>query len=261
MSGSSPASPRALLGEPVDHLLGEQRVAAGALGHLGRELVAAPPSRRAARATSSRVSLGGERLERDRGRVAAPAAPAGPPLEQLVAGQADQQQRPADPPRQVLDQVEHALVGPVDVLEREHQRRRARPIASISARTARRAPRASAAGPRRRRAASSSRRLDAERAARSAPRGARPARRSRRARAISASTPRAELLPGGARRRRCRRSRTRRGSPRRAPSRRCRAVGQAAAARGSAGASRARRACASSSRSRRDLPTPPGRSR
>jgi hypothetical protein len=43
-------------------------------------------------------------------------------LEQLVARQAQQQQRPAHPLCQVLDQVEHAVVGPVDVLEGEHER-------------------------------------------------------------------------------------------------------------------------------------------
>ena len=62
-------------------------------------------------------AVGPERVERDRGRVAAPAAPAGPAVEQLVAGQADQQHRPADPAGEVLDQVEHSLVGPVDVLD------------------------------------------------------------------------------------------------------------------------------------------------
>ena len=37
-------------------------------------------------------------------------------------GQADEQERRAHPARQVLDQVEHPLVGPVDVLDREHER-------------------------------------------------------------------------------------------------------------------------------------------
>ena len=49
-------------------------------------------------------------------------APAGPALEQLVAGQADLQHRRSQPAREVVDQVERALVGPVDVLPREHQR-------------------------------------------------------------------------------------------------------------------------------------------
>ena len=64
----------------------------------------------------------GQRLERDRGRVAPPAAPARAAVEQLVASQADDQGGAAHPARQVLDQVEHALVGPVDVLERDHHR-------------------------------------------------------------------------------------------------------------------------------------------
>jgi hypothetical protein len=68
----------------------------------------------------SRLALG-ERLQRDGGGVAAPAAPPGPPLEQLVSGQADEQQRRPDPARQVVDQVEHSLVGPVDVVDRQDE--------------------------------------------------------------------------------------------------------------------------------------------
>src|SRR5438874_8115824 len=64
-----------------------------------------------------------ERRERDRDRVALAAAPAGSPLEQLRAGGAEHEQgdsaRPVD---EVVDEVEHALVGPVKVLEDEHQR-------------------------------------------------------------------------------------------------------------------------------------------
>ena len=80
-----------------------------------------PAARQQRRDQLARLGLG-QRLERDRGRVAPAAAPAGAALEQLVAGQADEQQRRPDPARQVLDQVEHSLVGPVDVLEREHER-------------------------------------------------------------------------------------------------------------------------------------------
>ncbi len=56
-----------------------------------------------------------------------PAAPVGAPVEQLVAGEADQQQRGAHPLGEVLDRLEHAVVGPVDVLEGEHERLAARP--------------------------------------------------------------------------------------------------------------------------------------
>src|SRR5215207_10609737 len=61
-----------------------------------------------------------ERLEGDGRVVAAPAAPARPSLQELVARQADDQRWPADPARHVIDQVEHSLVGPVDVLDRDH---------------------------------------------------------------------------------------------------------------------------------------------
>ena len=187
----------ALLLEPVDHLLGEQRVAAGALGDLRHDLRAAAVLRGAAAAAprpARGVSLAGQRLERDRGRVAAAAAPAGPPLEQLVAGQADEQQRRAHPARQVLDQVEHSLVGPVDVLDREHQRRARRRSPRRRRGRRRRAPRASAAGPR---SAGSAPRAARCRAGGRAAR--RCARRPRTRRRVARSGPRrrAELLPGG----------------------------------------------------------------
>ena len=112
---------RALLEDPVDHLLGEQRVAARTAGDLDRELL-----RNAAlaqqRADQRAGVLLGERVEGERGRVQAPAAPPGAAVEELVARQAHEQGRPAGPPGQVLDQVEHALVGPVDVLDGEDQR-------------------------------------------------------------------------------------------------------------------------------------------
>ena len=50
----------------------------------------------------------------------------GAPLEQLFPGQADLQHRRSRPLHEVLDQVEHPLVGPVDVLPHEHQRPLAR---------------------------------------------------------------------------------------------------------------------------------------
>ena len=76
VSGSSTDAVALLLGQAAHHLLGEQRVAAGALGHLRRELAAAvvPPSRLA---TSSARVVGRERVEEDLGRAAPPAAPAG----------------------------------------------------------------------------------------------------------------------------------------------------------------------------------------
>ena len=56
-------------------------------------------------------------------RVRLAAAPAGPPLEQLRARRADDEQRhAAGPVDEVVDEVEQAVVGPVEVLEDEHER-------------------------------------------------------------------------------------------------------------------------------------------
>ncbi len=80
--------------------------------------------------------VGRERVEEELGGVAPPAAPARAPLEQLVARQAEQHQRRAHPLREVLDRVEHAVVGPVDVLEGQHQRPPLGADASITERSA-----------------------------------------------------------------------------------------------------------------------------
>ena len=75
-----------------------------------------------------------ERLELDRGRANAAAAPARPDVEQLGPREADdQERRVAHPLGDVLDQLEQRLLGPVDVLEDEHERLRvgqlSRPLA------------------------------------------------------------------------------------------------------------------------------------
>ena len=113
----------AALGDPAGHLLGEQRVAARALDDGGQHGIALGEQR-----GDERLGVrGAQRLEYQlRGRRPA-AAPLGPALEQLVPGQADEHEGPANPLRQVLDGVEHAVVGPVDVLEGEDQRLLARP--------------------------------------------------------------------------------------------------------------------------------------
>ena len=95
-----------------------------------RRGAAAPPasrpaaaSARAARPSSCAVSSLRERRERDRRRVALAAAPAGPPLEQLRPRRADDEQRHAGRPvDEVVDEVEQAVVGPVQILEDEHER-------------------------------------------------------------------------------------------------------------------------------------------
>ena len=182
---------RALLDEAVDHLLGEQRVAAGALGDLARSRPSPLPTRRRGSRppTSSRSSSspsGSSEIV-----VALRRPPPQPGRRSSSSSRARQtiSSGPAHPARQVLDQVEHSLVGPVDVLDREDQRAGWRDRLDARSGPRRRGARASAAGPRASRRRRLRRRLDAERAARSARRCARRSRPSRR-RSTSSSTPR-----------------------------------------------------------------------
>ncbi len=119
-----PTAGAALLEDAIDHLFGEKRVATGAgcdLGnHLGEE-VGVLGFRDQRPDEPGRVRVG-QRLEEDRLGVAPPAAPFGTPLKDFVASEADEHQRAAHPAREVLDQVQHSLVGPVDVFDDEHQR-------------------------------------------------------------------------------------------------------------------------------------------
>ena len=109
---------RALLGDSPRHLLGEERVPAGALRHGRHDLLAL----RQQLADQLAAVLVAERAEHQLRGGAPAAAPARPAVEQLVARQAHQHQRRAHPLREVLDRVEHAVVGPVDVLEGDHER-------------------------------------------------------------------------------------------------------------------------------------------
>ncbi len=66
-----------------------------------------------------------ERLELDRGRAQSPSTPARADVEQLRPREADDQQRCVlDALREVLDQLEQRILGPVDVFEHEDQRLR-----------------------------------------------------------------------------------------------------------------------------------------
>ena len=189
-------------------------IAAGALGHLRHELPG-PVGSGAVAAVGEQGGdqfaglVAGKRLERDRRRVAPAAAPSRAAVEELVAGQADDQRRPAHPAGEVLDQVEHSLVRPVDVLDASTTGRGGSRPPPPSARP-RTGGRASAAGP-------------PTRAFRSTG-GHRPAARCRAGRAIVAAirsggssvsasdTHRLDPAVGAssrpARSRRCRRSRT-----------------------------------------------------
>ena len=75
------------------------------------------------RAHEPRGVLVGKRRERDREGVRLAAAPGRSPLQQLRAGGADREQRDlADPLDERVDEVEQGVVGPVQVLEDEHER-------------------------------------------------------------------------------------------------------------------------------------------
>ena len=66
---------------------------------------------------------GAQRLEEQLRGAESSAAPARATFEQLVPRQADHQQRRAHPACQVLDRVQHPVVGPMDVLEGQDERR------------------------------------------------------------------------------------------------------------------------------------------
>ena len=119
---AAPAVVVRLLGDPLDHRLGEQRVSPAALRERRSAARRSRPPPRSSASISSRASSGASGSRNvDRGG-AAQRAPARAAIEQLVAGEADLQHRRPQPARQVVDQVERALVGPVDVLPGEHQR-------------------------------------------------------------------------------------------------------------------------------------------
>ena len=117
---------RALLDEQVlvlqqpHELLGVERVAAGPVQDRLLEL-GGDHGRLQQRRDEARGLLLGERREVDRGGVAQPVGVVGMALEQLGAGGADHEQRhPLGPVREVLEEREHRVVGPVQVLEHEH---------------------------------------------------------------------------------------------------------------------------------------------
>ncbi len=66
--------------------------------------------------------LRGERVEEDRRVVPVAAAPLGSVFQELRPGQGQDEDRPLAPVGQVVHEVEQPLVGPVDVLQHEHQR-------------------------------------------------------------------------------------------------------------------------------------------
>ncbi len=120
------AAVRAALDEHADRLLDEERVPLRALQE---------PLRKRRRQLAGRACelgdelldeqlalLGGERLELDRRRAHAPSTPSRTRIEELRTREADDQERRANPVREMLDEVEQRLLRPVDVLEVEDER-------------------------------------------------------------------------------------------------------------------------------------------
>ena len=119
-SGSSSVEPCSVV--QLDELLGVERISACALEQgllrLGGEHGPAEQS-----ADQLGRLLVGERREAERRRVELAAAPAGPPLEQLGPRRRDDEQRNVrHPVDELVEEVEQALVGPVDVLDDDDER-------------------------------------------------------------------------------------------------------------------------------------------
>ncbi len=105
-------------------LLDEQRIPLGRPEHrrtlIRRELCRFAPGERV---DQPRAVVRRQSLQLDRGGTHVAPAPPRALVEQVGTGQAqDQDGNALDPARQMLDQVEHRLLGPVDVLEDEHER-------------------------------------------------------------------------------------------------------------------------------------------
>ena len=110
------------VGEHGEHLLEEERVSRRGGGDACASLGCKLRPGRDVRDELGRLFLG-ERLEQDRRRVELAAGPARPAVEELRAGEADDQDRcVAYPVGEVLDEVEQRRLGPVHVLEREDER-------------------------------------------------------------------------------------------------------------------------------------------
>ena len=112
----------AVLVEHPHRLLEEERVALG----LRKQLLSVGLAERAVGHQRIHELLALDRTERfelDCGRADAATAPAGPDVEQLRPRERNQEKRRlAHPRRQMLDQLQERLLGPVDVLEDEHER-------------------------------------------------------------------------------------------------------------------------------------------
>ncbi len=255
-SGSSAAPAPALLGQALHHLLGEQRIALGARRRARRAALLVCAAPRSRPLISSRVSSSpsGSRNRSSRRAATRPirlgARSSSSRAEQTCSTGARSH---CD---EILDQIEHSLVRPVDVLPHEHQRlARARAPRRTTRTAAKKLSRAlwrPAARARRRRV----RRLDPEQARDRRDAALAPARRRRLAAASSGAETRRQLLPRARRRVSVDDRALRAHHLAQRPVDDARAERQAAPAAQRAAACRARASSRSNSRSRRVLPTP-----
>ena len=121
---TGPSCVHALERSVLDHhphqLAREERVAARPCGDLVDDVVRRLPAEQSfEQRPSLRVR---QRREVDHGRVPHAGAPARTQLPQLGPGRAEQDQRAAGPRRERLDELEHGVVRPVDVLDQRDHR-------------------------------------------------------------------------------------------------------------------------------------------
>jgi hypothetical protein len=113
---------RPAFGEHADVLLCEQRVTARSFEQHSLLLSKLKWLLQQLGDQARRVIVG-ERSQRDRGRVWLPTSPPLAPVQQLRAGRPnDQKRNPAEPVDEVVEEVQQAVVSPVQVLEHEYGR-------------------------------------------------------------------------------------------------------------------------------------------
>src|SRR5712691_614266 len=110
---------RPAFGEHADVLLCEQRIAARSFEQ--RSLLVRTLKRLLQQlGDQPRRLIVGERLQRDRGRICLATAPPLTPLQQLrPSGSNDEKRNATEPIDEIVEKVQQAVVGPVQVLEHE----------------------------------------------------------------------------------------------------------------------------------------------
>ena len=110
------ANERPLVDQVADDLLEEERVALGALEDAAAHAVGERLDVEQERDEPGAL-LAAQRLERDRAEAPAPAAPVGARAKQVGARGAQEEDRPVEALGELVEDVEHGRVGPVEVLD------------------------------------------------------------------------------------------------------------------------------------------------